>query len=177
MLAEGLPQKIAATIAEMRNLDCECRRAIERAMTGVLEGRVTDLSRLNERLKLLIRTKYIETSEALTREFRVFTGANAGVFALLGLIAGVRKRASLQLVLPALVLLTAAATTAFLYLFKQDWLHTVVFADYVGLGYFLYLGLALALLSDIAFNRARVTTKLLNMVMHLFGSALQAAPC
>lgn len=177
MLAEGLQQKIAAAIAEMRNLDCECRKAIDRRITGILEGRVVTLSLVNDRLMLLIRTKYIETAEALTREFRVFTGANAGVFMLLGLIAMVRKRASLQLALPTAVLLVAAAATAYLYLFNQNWLHTVVFADYLGLGYFIYLGLAIALLADIAFNRARVTTRLLNAVLHLVGSALQAVPC
>lgn len=177
MLAEGLPQKIAAAIAEMRNLDCECRKAIDRRITGILEGRVVTLSLLNDRLMLLIRTKYIETAEALTREFRVFAGANAGVFMLLGLIAMVRRRASLQLLLPTAVLLIAAAATAFLYLFNQNWLHTVVFADYLGLGYFIYLGLAIALLADIAFNSARVTSRLLKAVLHLFGSALQVAPC
>lgn len=177
MLAEGLPQKISAAIAELRNLDCECRKAIDRRITGILEGRVATLSLLNDRLMLLIRTKYIETAEALTREFRVFTGANAGVFVLLGVIAMVRKRASLQLALPTAVLLIAAAATAFLYVFNQNWLHTVVFADYLGLGYVVYLGFAIALLADIAFNSARVTTRLLNAVLHLFGSALQAVPC
>jgi hypothetical protein len=177
MLAEGLPQKIAAAIAEMRNLDCECRKAIDRRITGILEGRVSSLSLLNDRLMLLIRTKYIETAEALTREFRVVTGANASVFMLLGVIAMVRRPASLQLLLPTAVLLIAAAATALLYLFNQNWLHTVVYADYLGLGYFIYLGLAIALLADIAFNSARVTTRLLNAALHLFGSALQAVPC
>jgi hypothetical protein len=47
-LAEGLPKQVATIVAQMRNLDCDCRKAIERRMTGLFEGRVAELSRLNE---------------------------------------------------------------------------------------------------------------------------------
>ena len=113
-LAEGIPQRVAAAAAELRNPNCPCRKAIERSMIGIFEGRIADLAQLNERLSLLIRTKYMEVAASLTREFRIFSGANALVFALLGLTTLFRKRAALQLVLPTLVLLGAAATVAFL---------------------------------------------------------------
>lgn len=92
-LAKGLPQKVATVAAQMRNLNCECRKAIEKSVTGILEGRAADLSRINERLELLIRTKYMAVAESLTREFRIFTGANAFVFMLLVLASALRKRA------------------------------------------------------------------------------------
>jgi hypothetical protein len=126
---------------------------------------------------LFIRTKYMETAEALTREFRIFTGANAAMFALLGLTTRWRKRAGAQLLLPAAVLIGAAAVVGGLYLFSQNWLHTVVFAEYVGLGYFAYLALAVALLADIAFNRARVTTEIVNAILNVLGSAVTVVPC
>jgi hypothetical protein len=176
-LAEGLPAKIAKTISEMRNLDCECRKAIEGRVTGMLDGRIAGLTSLNERLELLIRTKYMETAAALRREFRIFSGANAALFLALTLTTLVRKRASLQLALPALVLIGAAGIVGFLYVFQQDWLHTIVFANYVGLGYFAYLGVAIALLGDIAFNRARLTTEAANLLLHAVGSAATALPC
>jgi hypothetical protein len=176
-LAADLPQKVAGAVAQMRNMDCECRKAIERGMTGILDGRVSDIGRLNERLSVFIRTKYIEVAEALTREFRIFTGANAFVFALLGLTVLVRKRATLQLALPAAVLVVAATVVAALYLFNQNWLHTVLYGDYVGLWYVAYLGLAIAGLADVVFNRARVTTRVVNRLLDFVGSALQAVPC
>jgi hypothetical protein len=176
-LAEGLPQKVAAIAAQMRNIDCECRKAIEKSMAGVLERRTADLSRINERLELLIRTQYMGVAESLTREFRIFTGANTLVFSLLAITAALRKRAGLQLVLPTVVLLGAAGLVGYLYLFHQNWLHTVLFSDYVGFGYFIYLALAIALLTDIVFNRARVTTRLLNALFSAAGSTLQAVPC
>jgi hypothetical protein len=176
-LNERLPSKIAETIAEMRKLDCECRKTIETQMTEILGSRIADLSRINERLELLIRSKYMETTEALTREFRIFTGANTAVFILLAVTTLVRKRANLQLALPALVLIGVACIVAFFYVFKQDWLHTIIFSNYVGLGYFAYLSLAIALIADIAFNRARLTTKALNVSLNALGSAVQVIPC
>lgn len=176
-LAENLPQKVAAVAAQMRNMDCECRKAIEKSMTSIFERKAADLSRMNERLELLIRTKYMDVAESLTREFRIFTGANALVFLLLAFAASLRKRAGLQLALPTVVLLGAAALVGYLYLFHQNWLHTVLFSDYVGFGYFAYLALAVALLTDIVFNRARVTTRLLNAAFSAAGSTLQAVPC
>lgn len=176
-LATGLPKKIAEVAAEMRNVDCECRKAIEKNMTGLFEDRVIKLTRLNERLSLLIRTKYMEVAESLTQEFRIFTGANAIVFGLLGVTIILRRGAGLQLALPALVLLGAAAIVAYLYLFQQNWLHTIIFGEYVGLGYFAYLGVATACLADIAFNRARITTTVVNAALQLVGAAAKAVPC
>lgn len=176
-LAEGLPQKVAAVAAEMLNADCECRMAIEKSMTGVFNARIAELSRMNDRLITFIRTKYMEVAESLTREFRIFTGANAIVFALLGVTAAIRKTAGLQLTLPTLVLLGAAAIVGYLYLFQQNWLHTILFGDYVGLGYFGYLGAATACLADIVFNKARITTQIVNTALQVLGSVIRAVPC
>ena len=176
-LAQGLPAKVADTVAAMQDPACPCRKAIERGMTALLEGRVADLARIDDRLSLLIRTRYIETAEALLKELRIFTGANTLVFVLLGGVAWVRRGPALQLLLPAAVLLVAAALTALAYLFGQDWLHTILFSDYLGWGYLAYLSVAVALLADIAFNRARVCSWLFNRAADLAGSAVQAVPC
>jgi len=120
-LAEGLPQKVTAVAAQMRNMDCECRKAIGKSVTSIFERKTADLSRMNERLELLIRTKYMDVAESLTREFRIFTGANALVFLLLAFAASLRKRAGLQLALPTVVLLG-----------PQHWLATCIFSIKTG---------------------------------------------
>lgn len=176
-LAEGLPHKVALVVAEMRNLDCECRNNIEISITNIFEGRITELARLNERLESLIRAKYMQVAESLTREFRIFTGANTIVFALLGLTVLLRKNANLHLVLPAMVLLGAASVVGYLYLFNQNWLHTIIFSDYVGWGYFAYLGVATALLVDIAYNKARIGAQAINSGLHVIGSAITVPLC
>jgi hypothetical protein len=169
LIEGGLPQKIAAVIAEMRNANCPCRNKIERTVVGFFNSHVDELKSLDERLTELIRSKYLDVAAALTREFRIFTGANAIVFALLGLTVLLRKQATVQLILPTIVLLGAASIVGYLYLFQQNWLHTIVFGDYVGLAYFGYLGVAVLFLADIAFNRARV-------IATLFGGVAGAVP-
>ena len=119
----------------------------------------------------------MEISEKLTREFRIFTGANAAVFALLALAAFIKRRAGLHLVAPATVLIVAASITAYLYLFNQNWLHTILFSNYVGFAYVGYLSIVFGFLCDILFNRARVTTKLLNITFNIIGSGVQLVPC
>jgi hypothetical protein len=176
-LAAEVPRQVAAVAARMLDADCACRRKIEARVTDGFAGRIADLASINERLAALIRTQYLEVASALTREFRIFTGANALLFALLGALAVFRGRAGMQLLVPAAILVASAIVVGAAYLFGQDWLHTIVFGDYVGFAYFAYLGVAVALLADIALNRARVTTELLNGLFHLIGSALQAVPC
>jgi len=174
LIESGLPQKIAAVIAEMRNADCPCRNRIERTVVGFFKVHVDELTSIDERLTELIRAKYLDVAAALTREFRIFAGANAIVFALLGLTVLLRKQATVQFILPTIVLLGSAAIVGYLYLFEQDWLHTIVFGEYVGLAYFGYLGVAVLLLADIAFNRARVTATLFGGVA---GAVVPVLPC
>jgi hypothetical protein len=176
-LADGLPQRLVAIMAEMQNLDCECRRKIEANIRVGLEGRIGAASEATERLNVLIRTKYMETAERLTREFRIFMGTNAIVFALLAVATLARRQAGLHLVPPAIVLVVAAILTAYLYLFSQNWLHTIVFNDYVGFAYVAYLSVAFFFLCDILFNRARITTQLLNRLLDAVGSAVSVVPC
>ncbi len=172
-LNEKLPEKIAAVIAEMQNLDCECRKKVEGKVRAIFEQRISNAAEMQERLTTLIRTQYMETAGKLTLEFRIFTGTNAVVFLLLGLAALFRRNASLHLLPVAVVLLVAALLVGYLYLFNQNWLHTVVFGDYMGFAFVGYLAVVFAFLCDVLFNRARITTGLLNSV----GGSFQVMPC
>ena len=83
----------------------------------------------------------------------------------------------LQLVLPAFVLVGAVGITGGMYLFSQNWLHTIIFGQYIGFAYSLYLAAVALLLTDVAFNRARVTTQIVNSALNLVGTAASAVPC
>ncbi len=176
-LAEQLPARIADVIAEMRNLDCECRNKIESSIREGFEWRIANASQLQARLTTLIRSKYMETAAHLTREFRIFTATNALVFGLLILAVLLKRQAGLLLLPSAIVLLAAATITAYLYLFKQNWLHTLVFNDYVGFAYVGYLAVVFAFLCDIIFNRGRITARLLSRLLETLGSGIQVLPC
>jgi hypothetical protein len=176
-LSERLPERIAAVVAEMSDSKCECRKVVAAGVKGVLEARILTLATTNERLTGFVREKYRQIAAALLLEFRIFTASNAVVFILLGSTLLVRRGAALQLLLPVAVLLIAAGTVAFFYLFKQDWLHTIFFGNYVGFGYLAYLAVAIGFLADVILNRARMSTNLFNFAANAAGSAITAIPC
>jgi hypothetical protein len=172
-----LPQKVAEIVGYMLDADCACRLSLVHRTEAIWQERLVSQLSLKERLERLVETSYANVRAQLLREFRIFTGSNALAFILLGAITLARPKASLQLLLPALVLVGAVAVTGSFYLFGQDWLHTIVFGDYVGWAYALYLAGVASLLADIAFNRARVSTQIVNLALNAVGSVVQAVPC
>lgn len=170
-------QKVANVVAGMLNADCECRkRLIEYARKSETE-RLSSMTQVRAQLVVFIESAYSNVTRSLMREFRIFTASNAVAFALLGVVTLRRRRAALQLALPAVVLVGAVAVTGALYLFSQDWLHTIVFGQYVGLAYSVYMAAVALLLSDLVFNRARVTTQMVNVILTALGLAATAVPC
>ncbi|MEJ8293005.1 hypothetical protein WKI45_09250 [Delftia tsuruhatensis] len=173
----GIPDKLASVMADMRRADCECRKRNAVYTQQRQTSQMAALIQMRSRLVELIESAYQQTTASLLREFRIFTASNALVFLALTGVTARRRQAGLQLALPAIVLVTASVVTAMLYLFAQDWLHTVLFSSYIGLAYMAYLVFAIALLSDIAFNRARVCTRAINGIASSLGSAVEVVPC
>lgn len=173
----SVPQKVAEVVANMLNADCECRKRLKDVARQSEMSRLDSLGQLRDRLTSFVESTYAQVRDHLLREFRIFTGSNALALALLGGISYWRRGAAFQLLLPAVVILGAASITGSLYLFQQDWLHTILFSDYVGFAYLGYFSAVALLLADVVFNRARVTTEIFNALANLVGSALQASPC
>ena len=176
-LRRNLPARIAAVVGEMADLDCPCRQKIENWLEDGLREDIASTERMQERLTRLIRAQYMDTAAQLQREWRIFTGANALVFGLLAAAVLIRRRATWHLLPATALLVLAAAVTAYFYLFQQNWLHTIVFNDYVGWGYFGYLGAAFAMTCDVAFNRARVTAQIVSHMLEMIGSSLSVLSC
>lgn len=177
-LKELVRKRVAAELDKMRDPTCECRtidkgtsEMVDKAVSLFYDWSIVRLEEFNKRLTILIRTKYMEAVESLTREFRIFTGANAVVFALLGLTTYLRREAGLQLILPAIVLIGAGCIVGGFYLFGQDWLHTIVFSTYIGLGYFAYLSVALAFMLDVFYNSGRVSAAIIRGVLDVINAA------
>jgi hypothetical protein len=176
-IREEVPRRVAKVVADMLDADCECRKRLAENMHKAQAEHLSSLTQAREKLASLIESAYASVTRNLMREFRIFAASNAVAFALLGAVTLARRQAALQLVLPAVVLVGAVIVTGGLYLFNQNWLHTIVFGQYVGMGYALYLAGVALLLSDVVFNRARVTTRLLNLGLHAVGSVAVVAPC
>lgn len=176
-LSEEVPRRVAAVVSGMLDANCACRKWMREAAVKGQEARIDSLTHMRERLVVLIETTYASVANSLLREVRIVSTANAVAFALLGLIAFTRRGAAIQLLVPAFVLTGAVALTAGMYVFYQNWLHTLVYSDYVGFGYVAYLAVVAGFLADVFLNRSRITTRLVNALLNLVGSVVQVVPC
>lgn len=169
--------KLAAVIAEMRNLDCECRKKHEEALNNQTESELFSLENANNKLTDFMKMKYMEVANKLKADLRIFTGSNSLVFLLLLSISFFKPKAIIHLFFPGILLVTSTVICSYFYIFEQNWFFTITYSSYLGWGYLAYLGLVFAFLCDIAFNKARVTTELINALLDALGSALSVAPC
>ncbi|MTD41047.1 hypothetical protein GIX45_20970 [Erwinia sp. CPCC 100877] len=103
----------------------------------------------------------------LTHELRLFTGLNGGLFGAVMLAAFFCRDRIRPLLIPAGLLLLATGFMVYSYIFMQNWLYTIVFKDYMGWYYLVWVGLVFALLSDITLNKARVLRGLMDGVTSL----------
>jgi hypothetical protein len=176
-IRQGVPRKVADIIANMLDADCQCRKRLAEYARNWHVAQLSSLRQARETLVTLIESAYASVTSNLMRELRIFTASNATAFALLALIMLIRRAATLQLFLVGLVLVGAVTVTGSLYLFNQNWLHTILFGEYVGMAYAAYLAGVSLLFADVLFNRARVTTEIANLALEAVGSAVRAVPC
>ena len=169
--------KLAAVISEMRNLSCECRKKHEKALESGTKSNILSMQNANVVLLGFMKTKYMEVANKLKTDFRIFTASNTFIFILLLLISFLKPRAITHLILPAVLLTISTLICSYFYIFEQNWFFTIIYNTYLGWSYLAYLGLVFAFLSDIAFNKARVTTEIINIILNAIGSAASVVSC
>lgn len=119
-------ESLAAVIAEMRKLDCECRKKYAQMYKEDFEFRLALSQVTNQKLQNFMKTKYMEVATELKRDVRIFTGSNAFVFLFLLLISFLNPRAITHLCLPGLLLVSATLVCSYFYIFEQNWLFTII---------------------------------------------------
>jgi len=169
--------KLAAVIAEMRNLSCECRKKHEKAIERGTKSSILSMENANAVLMDFMKTKYMEVANKLKTDFRIFTGSNTLVFILLLLISFLKPRAITHLILPAALLTLSTVICSYFYIFEQNWFFTIIYNTYLGWSYLAYLGVVFAFLCDIVFNKARATTQIINAILNIIGSAMSVVSC
>ncbi|HET9957334.1 MAG TPA: hypothetical protein VFQ61_22705 [Polyangiaceae bacterium] len=162
-LDSGEPEKLARLLAPVLDSLCELDCGEGAIASTIREGfaesiRSWDL--VSARLRSWARGRYSELISQVVADVRVFLWTNAG---LLGLAAGILywRGAGRVAVLFSGVLLVTVAIGAYLYVFGQDWLFTLLFARYLGYGYLGWCALIAVALLDCAFNRGRIVSALL----------------
>lgn len=172
-----LPEIIAEFIASSCGYDCEKKKALTKSITtGYLE-RITHLQMAQQNLGEIIKGKYIEIVGNLRSDLRIFLSTNAIMFMILLLISFLKPKAIAQLYIPGIFLFVSTVTSSCIYIFGQDWFYTILYNDYMGYGYIAYIGVIFGFLMDVAFNKARVTTEIINGILNAIGSAFSVAPC
>jgi hypothetical protein len=165
---------LEAALAQVRDPDCECRRRLAQAIDL---ARLRTLAVDNRHLGGLIQGTYMKVKADLAREIRIFTATNAACFMLLLIVSFAKPAAARHLYFPGILLLGSTVLCAWLYVFSQDWLLTIIHGSYVGAAYAACLGIAFLFVCDIGLNRGRVTTRVVNGVANMAGSAFSLSPC
>ncbi len=176
-LKDDVPAIMAEQISKMRNLDCDCRKKWENTIRNSIIFQITSLEKAKEKLINFGQMKYMEIVKKLTQDVRIFLGTNAIVFIFLLLLSFFKPQAINHLFLPGILLLSSTLICSYFYIFEQNWFYTIIYNDYTGFGFLVYLLLVFGVLCDIAFNKAKVTTEIINSILNAIGSAFNLAPC
>lgn len=169
-------EKIVDVMAKMSDLSCECRKKYNHILKDHFQLKLSTFKQVNDKLTDFMKGQYMETTNKLKKDFRIYNGINALVFLLLIVISFIKPQAAKHLYLPALLLLISSLLCSYFYLFEQNWFFTIIYDDYVGWFYFTYLGIVFALLSDITFNHGRVTTGIIENTIGAI-SNISIVPC
>jgi len=176
-LKDDVPDILAAEVAKMRDLDCECRMKWKNKIRESMELNIASLENAKSKLVDFGQVKYMQIVEKLTLDVRIFLGINSVIFVFLLLVSFFKPKAIRHLFLPGILMMISTIICSYFYIFEQNWFYTIIYNDYTGLGYLAYLMLVFAILCDIAFNKARVTTEILNSIFNAIGHAVSFAPC
>ncbi len=177
-LKAELPAILANELAKLRNLDCECRKKWEKKFEAGFLSQLSPLEIQRQHLIEFSRAKYMDIVTQLTLDIRIFLGSNLVVFSLMLLISLLKPKAIQHLFFPASLLFVSTILCSYFYLFEQNWFFTIIYNDYIGYGFVVYLIVVFLFLCDISFNRARVTTEIINLLLNAVGKAASSlSPC
>jgi hypothetical protein len=173
----GVRETWAEALAEVRDLDCECREKwLDFLEVGTM-AHFQSMESLGQRLTDFIQSSYMKVATDLKRDLRIFAATNCAMFLLLVLVSFLKPQAVRHLFVPGLLLCAATLFCAYLYVFEQNWLLTIIEGSYLGFAFAAYLGVAFLFLCDIVLNRCRVTTWLVNGLAELVGGVAALVPC
>lgn len=175
-LANGKDQIIADMLAAACALDCERREQAAIAVRAGFKGAIARYGFGIDRIQNMVVDEYKGTMNELRMDVSIFAAANTGAMLLALLIALFKGRATRHLLPITYALFGATLVATAWYIFGQDWVMTIVFNDYWGTGYGVFLAVLSAFMIDILANEARITTEIFNGIGAIF-DAVPLSPC
>lgn len=169
--------QLVGIVADMSNLSCECRKKHLNLVKSGKRFRLNALADQNVVLINLMKQKYITIVQKLQNDIRIFTGSNFFIFSLLLLVSFLKKGAIRPLFVPGILLFSSTIICSYFYIFNQNWFFTIVYNDYVGFGYLTYIAAIFALLVDIIFFGAAVTSAIIGTILMVLAGILAVITC
>lgn len=112
-------------------------------------------------LRFFVVGAYQARLRALVRELRLFTGVNAALFAIVGVLLYANRSNMQRVLLPSAVLLTSTLTAVALYVTTQNWFWTILLGDYMGAWYIALVVVTTAFAADVILLKARISLNIL----------------
>ncbi len=176
-LKHKIDEKLAAVMAKMLDLDCKCRQKYKGIFHNVLIATITDMKTATKKLERFMTQKYMYVVENIIKDFRIFLGSSFVVLLIMLLLLFSKPQVGIQVNMLAGLMLLSTVVSSYFYIFKQNWFYTIIYNDFVGFAYLMYLGIIFLFLCDIIFNKARITTEVVNAILNAIGSSLTAISC
>lgn len=162
-LSSGLPELIAKVVADILDGKVE-EEQIKKGIKKYAGEKISSLAFAIKNIEQLISGKYYETLGSLIQDIRVFSGCNTVLFLIALLISSLKGISQKEALLPTALLLVATIASSLIYILGQDWFYTIIYNDYVGFGYLVYVGIIFVFQSDLIFNKARLTCLVLDTI-------------
>jgi hypothetical protein len=176
-LAAAQHNFIALVVETFCVRDCRAKEILEAELLEAYDGIPSRLKPGFAVLRGLVAAKYHAVFDELRRDITIFLSANLIVLGLALILALVRGRAARHLAPVSIVMTLATLLTTYWYVFGQNWILTIITSDYFGWWYLIFLAVVCLLLADIALNRARVISRILNAIADALGTDWVWLPC
>ena len=172
---EFLKKHLSSTVnkitEKLSKEECECRKMRRNFVSSFLTTKINNTKKAISHLKEFIHYKYINITSKLIKDIQIASASSFLAMLLISSLLFFKSKLSVQINLLSLLMLLSTLAGTWLYIFKQNWFYTIIYNDYIGFWYMGYLAIVFLLIADIVFNKARVTTELLNAFFSAIGSA------
>jgi hypothetical protein len=176
-LAASTRNFISLVVEALCVRDCRAREFLKDEMLKAHDSIPSRLKPGFDALRGIVEAKYHAVFDELRRDITIFLSANLIVLGIALVLALAKGRAARHLAPISIVMTLATLLMAYWYVFGQNWILTMITSDYFGWSYLGFLAVVCLLLADIAINRARVISRVLNTIADLLRLDLVWLPC
>ena len=160
----------AEVVTLMKNQNSEYRKRHEDFFHNVLVETKLSLSRGVKQIKSFMKQSYMVVMQKILDDLKIFLGSNFLALLALLLLLHYKPKYEKTLVWLAGFMLLSTLLCSYFYIFNQNWFFTLIFNDFVGFTYLVYLLVLFSFFVDMGFNKARITEVIGNAI----GSAFSA---